>query len=219
MISDFLPSDHDVANELSSVVLVVDDDPSIRSALDNLFSSVGLKVKTFECATRLLATDLPDVATCMVLDVRMPGLGGLELQAKLANANIHVPVIIMTSHGDIPMTVKAMKAGAVDFLSKPFRDQDMLDAVSAALDRDRERRGIEKSKVELRTLFESLTPSEQKVMSLVSSGMMNKSVAAEIGLKEITVKVNRGKVMRKMHAKSLADLVRMAETLGIASRR
>jgi FixJ family two-component response regulator len=162
---------------------------------------------------------LPDVATCMVVDVRMPGLGGLELQAKLANANIHVPVIIMTSHGDIPMTVKAMKAGAVDFLSKPFRDQDMLDAVSAALDRDRERRGIEKSKVELRTLFESLTPSEQKVMSLVSSGMMNKSVAAEIGLKEITVKVNRGKVMRKMHAKSLADLVRMAETLGIASRR
>jgi FixJ family two-component response regulator len=219
MISDFLPSDHDVANELSSVVLVVDDDPSIRSALDNLFSSVGLKVKTFECATRLLATDLPDVATCMVLDVRMPGLGGLELQAKLANANIHVPVIIMTSHGDIPMTVKAMKAGAVDFLSKPFRDQDMLDAVSAALDRDRERRGIEKSKVELQTLFESLTPSERKVMSLVSSGMMNKSVAAEIGLKEITVKVNRGKVMRKMHAKSLADLVRMAETLGIASRR
>ncbi len=218
-MSDFLPSDHDDANDLPSVVLVVDDDPSMRSALDNLFSSVGLKVKTFECATRLLATDLPDVATCMVLDVRMPGLGGLELQAKLANANIHVPVIIMTSHGDIPMTVKAMKAGAVDFLSKPFRDQDMLDAVSAALDRDRERRRIEKSKVELQTLFESLTPSERKVMSLVSSGMMNKSVAAEIGLKEITVKVNRGKVMRKMHAKSLADLVRMAETLGIASRR
>ncbi|MEI9923516.1 MAG: response regulator [Bradyrhizobium sp.] len=218
-MSDFSPSDHNAANELSSVVLVVDDDPSMRSALDNLFSSVGLKVKTFECATRLLAIDFPDVATCMVLDVRMPGLGGLELQAKLANANIHVPVIIMTSHGDIPMTVKAMKAGAVDFLSKPFRDQDMLDAVAAALDRDRERRGIERSRVELRTLFESLTPSERKVMSLVSSGMMNKSVAAEIGLKEITVKVNRGKVMRKMHATSLADLVRMAETLGIASRR
>jgi FixJ family two-component response regulator len=196
----------------------VDDDPSMRSALENLFSSVGLKVETFECAAKLLANDFPNVATCLVLDVRMPGLGGLELQTRLASANIHVPIVMMTSHGDIPMSVRAMKAGAVDFLAKPFRDQDMLDAVVAALNRDRKRREIEKSRVELRTLFESLTPGEQKIMSLVSSGMMNKCIAAEVGLKEITVKINRGKVMRKMRAKSLADLVRMAETLGIGPK-
>jgi FixJ family two-component response regulator len=210
-----LQSDDEDTNALPSVVLVVDDDPSMRNALDNLFSSVGLKVKTFDSATKLLSTNLPNVATCLVLDVRMPGLGGLELQGQLANANIHVPIVIMTSYGDIPMSVRAVKAGAVDFLAKPFRDQDMLDAVVGALNRDRKRREIEQSRVDLQALFESLTPGEQKIMSLVCSGMMNKSVAAEVGLKEITVKINRGKVMRKMHARSLADLVRMAEALGI----
>jgi FixJ family two-component response regulator len=196
-------------------VLVVDDDPSMRAALDNLFRSVGLKVQTFESAREVLASKLLDVAGCLVLDVRMPGLSGLNLQAELAKGDVQIPIIVMTSYGDIPMSVRAMKAGAVDFLAKPFRDQDMLDAVSAALDRDRKRRESEIASDELRARFESLTPRERDIMTLVTSGLMNKNAAAEIGLKEITVKLHRAQVMKKMRAKSFADLVRMANALGV----
>jgi FixJ family two-component response regulator len=208
-VNDFLQCHSDFS------VLVVDDDPSMRAALDNLFRSVGLKVQTFESARELLASRLLDVAGCLVLDVRMPGLSGLNLQAELAKGEVKVPIIVMTSYGDIPMSVRAMKAGAVDFLAKPFRDQDMLDAVSAALDRDRKRRENEKASDELRARFESLTPRERDIMTLVTSGLMNKNVAAEIGLKEITVKLHRAQVMKKMRAKSFAELVRMANALGI----
>jgi FixJ family two-component response regulator len=198
-----------------SVVLVVDDDPSMRNALDNLFRSVGLGVEAFASARDLLRTKIPDAASCLVLDVRMPGLSGLDLQLELAKANIHIPIIIMTGHGDIPMSVRAMKAGAIDFLAKPFRDQDMLDAVAAALERDSKRRETERSTGELRKLFETLTPREQQIMMLVTSGLMNKRIAAELGLSEITVKIYRGQVMKTMAASSLPNLVRMADALGI----
>src|SRR5919112_2571987 len=159
------------------VILIVDDDQSMREALSNLFRSVGLKVQLFNSAVELLQSKLPDVPTCLVLDVRMPGLSGLEMQAELAKAGVHVPVIFMTGHGDIPMSVQAMKAGAVDFLPKPFRDQDMLDAVSSALERDRERRETEKRLAGLRAVFETLTAREREVMGFVTSGLMNKQVA------------------------------------------
>ncbi len=169
----------------------------------------------FGSASEMLQTKLPDVASCLVLDVRLPGLSGLDLQAELAEANIHIPIIFMTGHGDIPMTVRAMKGGAVDFLTKPFRDQDMLDAVVTAIERDRKRREADRIAAHLQVLLDSLTPREREVLALVSSGLMNKQVAAELGLAEITVKLHRGHIMRKMGAKSLADLVRMAEALGI----
>jgi FixJ family two-component response regulator len=162
-----------------------------------------------------LETELPDVASCLVLDIRLPGPSGLDFQAELAKANIQIPIIFMTGHGDIPMTVKAMKAGAIDFLTKPFRDQDMLDAVATAIERDRARRKEQKAVAELRAVFETLTTRERDVFALVASGLMNKQIAAEIGLAEITVKIHRGHLMRKMGARSLADLVRMAEMLGI----
>jgi FixJ family two-component response regulator len=205
-------SPHGTAGE--SIIFVVDDDESVRDALKSLFQSVGLKVQMFASAPELLRSELPDAASCLVLDVRMPGLSGLEFQAELAKANIRLPIIFMTGHGDIPMSVQAMKAGAVDFLAKPFRDQDMLDAVSSALDRDRERRETETRTSDLRSSYETLTPREREVMRLVVSGLMNKQAAGELGLSEITVKIHRGRVMRKMGARSLADLVRMAETLG-----
>jgi FixJ family two-component response regulator len=198
-----------------SVVIIVDDDTSVREALGSLFRSVGLKIMTFASALDLLESELPAVASCLVLDIRLPGLSGLDLQTELAKADIRLPIIFMTGHGDIPMSVRAMKAGAVDFLPKPFRDQDMLDAVTKGLERDRERRENEKSVSDLRTLFKSLTPREREVMGLVTSGLMNKQIAAEIGLSEITVKIHRGHVMKKMGARSLADLVKMAGTLGI----
>lgn len=203
------------APELQSIVFVVDDDPAMRSALTNLFRSVGLRAAEFGSAPELLQSKLPDVASCLVLDIRLPGLSGLDFQTELAKANIRIPVIFVTGHGDIPMTVRAMKAGAVDFLTKPFRDQDMLDAVARAIDRDRKRREDERIVSDVQARFETLTPREREVLALVTAGLMNKQIATEIGLAEITVKIHRGHIMKKMGARSLADLVRMAEMLGI----
>jgi FixJ family two-component response regulator len=205
----------DVQSVDEPLVIVVDDDASLRNALNNLFRSVGLRVDVFGSAAELLQSKLPDVASCLVLDIRLPGTSGLDFQVELAKADIHIPIIFMTGHGDIPMSVRAMKAGAVDFLTKPFRDQDMLDAVSAAIERDRKRRAGEKAASEMRALFDGLSPREREVMTLVTAGLMNKQVAAETGLAEITVKIHRGNVMKKMGARSLADLVKMAELLGV----
>jgi FixJ family two-component response regulator len=208
-------SSQEAASASEPIVFVIDDDASMRRALTNLFQSVGLKVEVYGSASEMLLGKLPDVPSCLVLDIRLPGLSGLDFQTELAKANIHIPIIFMTGHGDIPMTVRAMKGGAVDFLAKPFRDQDMLDAVVTAIERDRKRREADKLVRHLQALLETLTPREREVLPLVSSGLMNKQVAAELGLAEITVKLHRGHIMRKMEAKSLADLVRKAETLGV----
>jgi FixJ family two-component response regulator len=198
-----------------STVFVVDDDESMRRALTNLFESVGLRVEVFGSASELLRSKLPDVASCLVLDVRLPGLSGLDFQLDLAKVDVHIPIVFMTGHGDIPMSVMAMKAGAVDFLSKPFRQQEMLDAVRVAIERDRKRRKDEKIVSDARALFVTLTPRERDVLSLVAAGLMNKQIAAEIGIAEITVKIHRGHIMKKMGTRSLADLVRFTEILGI----
>ena len=200
----------------NAIVLVVEDDESVRRALANLFQSVGLEVMLFGSASEMLQSGLPANASCLVLDVRLPGLSGLDFQAELAKTNTHIPIIFMSGHGDIPMTVRAMKGGAIDFLTKPFRDQDMLDAVSAAIERDRQRREAESIMSNLQTRFETLTPREREIFALVSSGLMNKQIAAELGLAEITVKIHRGHITRKMGARSLAELVRQAEALGIS---
>lgn len=201
--------------ELQPTVYVVDDDLSMRVALTNLFRSMNLGVEVFGSAPELLQSKLPEVTSCLVLDIRLPGVSGLEFQGNLAKAGIHIPIVFMTGHGDIPMSVKAMKAGAVDFLTKPFRDQDMLDAVTRALERDRLRREDEKAVLKLKQLFETLTPREREVLTRVTAGLMNKQIAGELQVSEITVKIHRGHVMKKMGARSLADLVRMAEALGI----
>jgi FixJ family two-component response regulator len=198
-----------------SIVFVIDDDASLREGIRSLLRSVGLEVELFGSAADFLKYKLPDAAACLVLDIRLPGVSGLDFQAELSQAGIHVPIIFITGHGDIPMTVRAMKAGAVEFLTKPFRDQDLLDAVQIAVERDRARRSLEKTLYEVRTHFEALTPREQQVIGFVTAGLMNKQIAAELGVSEITVKVHRGNVMKKMGARSLADLVRMAEALGI----
>jgi FixJ family two-component response regulator len=208
-------SPRNLATAEEPVVFVIDDDASVREALRNLFRSVGLRVEVFGSAPEFLQSKLPDVASCLILDIRLPRLSGLDFQDDLAKAGIHIPIIFMTGHGDIPMTVRAMKAGAVDFLTKPFRDQDMLDAVTAAIERDRNNRKEARILSDLHDLFATLTPREREVMTLVTAGLMNKQIAAEIGIAEITVKIHRGHIMRKMGAKSLADLVKMAEALGL----
>lgn len=208
-------STRELASAEEPIVFVVDDDASVREALRSLFRSVGLRVEVFGSASEFLQSTIPDAAGCLILDIRLPRLSGLEFQADLVKAGILVPIIFMTGHGDIPMSVKAMKAGAVDFLTKPFRDQDMLDAVAMAIERDRKRRVDAKALSDLQGLFAILTPREREVLALVAAGLMNKQIAAEIGIAEITVKIHRAHVMKKMGAKSLADLVRMAEMLGI----
>ena len=197
------------------VVFVIDDDRAIREALQSLLRSVGFRVELFDSAAGFMESALPDAPSCIVLDIRLPRLSGLDFQAELAKAGLDLPIIFITGHGDIPMSVQAMKAGAVDFLTKPFRDQDLLDAVTAAIERDRSRREEKRKTSRLRSRYDSLTPREREVMALVTSGLMNKQIAADLGLSEITVKIHRGHVMRKMGAKSLAELVKMAGTLGV----
>jgi FixJ family two-component response regulator len=204
-----------IRNEEQAVVFVIDDDADLRDGLSNLLRSVGLQVRAFGSATDFLESKLPDAPSCLVLDVRLPGLSGLDFQSELIKKNIGVPIVFMSAHGDIPMTVRAMKAGAVEFLPKPFHDQNMLDAVHSALEKDRERRKGIGNTSQLRSSFDSLTSREQEIFAYVASGLMNKQIAAEIEVSEITVKVHRASVMRKMGAKSLADLVRMADALGV----
>ncbi len=201
-------------NEIKAKVFVIDDDESIREALQSLIRSVGLNVETFAAAQDFLHGPRPDMPSCLILDVRMPGLSGLDLQRELAQANIHIPIIFITGHGDIPMSVRAMKAGAVEFLTKPFRDQDLLDAIHQALDRDRLARDQQAESAELRERSHLLTPRESEVFTLVVKGLLNKQIALQLGISEITIKLHRRQVMEKMQAGSLADLVRMAEKLG-----
>jgi FixJ family two-component response regulator len=203
------------AGHEQSIVFVVDDDVSLQASLADLFASVGLRAATFGSPTEFLRTTLPDAPSCLVLDVRLPGLSGLDFQAELVKANVGLPIVFITGHGDIPMTVRAMKAGAFEFLTKPFRDQDLLDAVQRGLDFDRARRQRQRSIDELRARFESLSPREQEVIAYVSAGLMNKQIAGELGVAEITVKVHRGNAMRKLGARSLADILRMAQVLGL----
>jgi FixJ family two-component response regulator len=199
------------------VVYVVDDDPSLRDALSSLFRSVGLDVKLFGSAPELLQSKLPQTPSCLVLDIRLPGVSGLDFQNQLGKSGISMPIVFMTGHADVPMSVRAMKAGAVDFLTKPFRDQDMLDAVYAALEADRRRWETDQAMQEFSSLYQTLTAREKEVMTHVVRGLMNKQIAGELGLSEITVKIHRGNVMRKMAVRSVADLVRAAERLGLAS--
>jgi FixJ family two-component response regulator len=205
--------------EVASVVFVVDDDPSIRRAIKRLVESVGLRVEGLGSAQEFLRSQRPDAPSCLVLDVRLPGMSGLDFQRELREANIHIPIIFITAHGDIPMTVRAMKAGAVEFLTKPFRDQELLDAIQQGLERDHARRAQEAEVRKLRERFESLTPRERELLPWVVSGLLNKTIADAIEASEATVKVHRSQIMRKMGASSMADLVRMTEKLGIAPQR
>ncbi|WFU73408.1 response regulator transcription factor [Bradyrhizobium sp. CB2312] len=201
------------ATNVTPVVHVVDDDASMRGALEGLFDSVGLQTQTYATAKEFLSANLSDRPGCIVLDVRLPDMNGLEFQTRLIRSGVGIPVVMMTGYGDIPMSVHAMKHGAVDFLPKPFRDQDMLDAVLAAIERDRQRRIVESVGSKLKERFDSLSPREQEVMLLVTAGKMNKQVAGDLGISEITVKIHRGAAMHKMGARTLAELVRMADAL------
>jgi FixJ family two-component response regulator len=203
-------------SELASTVFVIDDDPSVRRAIKRLVESVGLHVEALGSAKEFLATEVPDVPSCLILDVRLPGISGLELQRELIIADVQIPVIFITSYGDIPMSVRAMKAGAIEFLPKPFRDQDLLDSVQLALERDKARRQQDTEVKALRSRLDSLTPREREILPLVVSGLLNKQIASVIGTSEATVKVHRSQLTRKMGAQSLADLVRIAEKIGIA---
>jgi FixJ family two-component response regulator len=197
---------------------VVDDDPIVRGAISTLLMSVGRQFQLFESATDLLQSSFPAVPSCLVLDIRLRGLSGLDLQAELADAGLPIPIIFITGHGDIPMSVRAMKAGAIDFLTKPFRDQDLLDAVTRALERDRKRRKDENDSQDLRARYLTLTAREQQTMALVTNGLMNKQVASRLEISEVTAKIHRSRVMKKLGAKSLADLVIMAEALGVRGK-
>jgi FixJ family two-component response regulator len=201
--------------DADAVVFVVDDDLSVREAIRNLIMLVGLRVETFGTAQEFLRSERPDLPGCVVLDVELPGLSGLDLQRELAAHDIKLPIIFITGYGDIPMSVRAMKAGALEFLTKPFHDQDLLDAIQQALERDRAARRHWTEMAELRERFDALTNREREVMSLVVAGLLNKEIAAELAISEITVKIHRGRVMNKMGARSLAELVRMTERLGI----
>jgi FixJ family two-component response regulator len=208
-------SQRDPSTAPERVVFIIDDDAAMRETLGSLFRSVGLQVELFGSAREFAQIKMPDAASCLVLDIRLPGVSGLDFQAELADAGIRIPIIFMTGHGDIPMSVQAMKAGAVDFLTKPFRDQQMLDAVVRALERDQKRRDSEKVVAELRVRFDSLTSREKEVIAFVVDGLLNKQIAAKLGVSEITVKVHRVNMMRKMKARSVIDLVGMADLLGI----
>jgi FixJ family two-component response regulator len=201
----------------SALIHIVDDDASVRAGLESLLHSVGMEVRGHASADAFLAADRPDVAGCLVLDVRLPGIGGLEFQTRLAEFGIAIPIVMITGFGDVPMSVRAMKAGAVDFLPKPFRDQDFLEAVTLAIGRDRTRRAEEARLAALQRRYDTLTPRERQVMALVAAGRMNKQVAGDLSLSEITVKIHRGAAMRKMKARTLPDLVRMTEALGLGS--
>ena len=215
MVTQRSSSAKSVGSTDQPIVFVVDDDASMRQALARLLQSVQLRVEVFASPQEFLQSERPNVPSCLVLDVRLPGLSGLDFQAELAKADVRIPIVFITGHGDIPMSVRAMKAGAVDFLAKPFRDQDLLDAVTTAIQSDQKRREHENAMTDLRAHFSSLTPREREIMALVASGLMSKQIAAEVGLSEITVKVHRSHLMKKMGARSVADLVRMAEALGV----
>ena len=217
MISPEPPSNRRASPE-DSIVFIVDDDPIVRGAIESLLMSVGQQVQLFESAGDLLEASLPKAPSCLVLDIRLPGLSGLDLQAELTNVGLPIPIIFITGHGDIPMSVKAMKAGAVDFLTKPFRDQDLLDAVTGALNRDRKRRKVEKDTQHLRARYLTLTARERQVMALVTEGLLNKQIANKLEISEVTTKIHRGKVMRKLAAKSLVDLMVMADALGVRGK-
>lgn len=198
----------------ASIIYIIDDDESMRFSLEFLFQSVGFATRAYASTSDFLASERPEAEGCLVLDIRLKGTSGLEFQEQLRRSGIQIPVVLMTGHGDIPMSVRGMKAGAIDFLTKPFRDQDMLDAVTSALKVDRTRRASQETLAEVESKYQSLTAREQQVMSLVARGLLNKQIAGELGISEVTVKIHRGLVMRKMGARTLPDLVRMSDALG-----